>query len=104
MKGPLADSQTIMAFLAARYDDFPRTAPRRREGQPSAVAPVARTTTSSGKTRLEITEEDKKFLMRNKLMPDENPEGFKDWRKSRDAIAKTGAFDGRGKIAIQIDA
>lgn len=90
--------------LAARYDDFRPAAPRRREGQPSAVAPVARTTTSSGKTRYEITSEDAAYLKRMGLDPKTNPQGFKEWRAHRDAIAKTGAFDGRGKIAIQIDA
>lgn len=92
--------------LAARYDDFrPATgAARRQNGGSSAVTPVARTTTAGGKTRYEITAEDAAFLKRQGLDPKTNPQGFKEWRAARDAIAKSGAMDGRGKIAIQIDA
>lgn len=92
--------------LAARFDDFRPTtgAARRQSGGSSAVTPVARTTTAGGKTRYEVTAEDAAYLKRAGLDPKTNPQGFKEWRAARDAIAKSGAMDGRGKIAIQIDA
>lgn len=97
--------QRLNKVLAARYDDFrPTTGAARRQGTPSAVSPVARTTTAGGKTRYEVTAEDAAYLKRAGLDPKTNPQGFKEWRAARDAIAKSGAVDGRGKIAIQIDA
>ena len=95
--------------LAAQHDDF-RPVTRQGVGQErgngsSVVAPATRGPAGSGaKQSIPVTAEEAAYLKRNGLLPTTNKAGFLEWKANRDKIAKSGALDQRGKIAIEIAA
>lgn len=94
--------------LAAQHDDFrpvTRQGAAERGNGSSVVAPASRGPAGSGaKQAIAISAEEHAYLKRNGLLPTTNKAGFLEWKANRDHIAKSGALDQRGKIAIEIAA